>query len=257
MTDQIKYTSKLIDTSVLVIGGTSGIGFAVAEACLEHGCHVTISSSTPQRIDSALSRLREAYPSRRDRLSAHRCDLSGDDLEAQLVKLLEDAGTVDHIVFTAGDKLSVEPISEVTLAGIAAAGRLRFVAPLLLAKHAPKHLTPGHTSSLTFTNGIIAERPIPNWTVVAGYAAALPAVVRNLAVDLKPLRVNCVTPGPVKTEMWGTPEEREKMETPYPGECLTGVITGPENVAEAYLYAMKDANLTGQTVLTDGGITIT
>jgi NAD(P)-dependent dehydrogenase (short-subunit alcohol dehydrogenase family) len=57
MSDQKKYTTKLAGTRILIIGGSSGIGFAVAEACVENGAIVTISSSNPSRIEAAVEKL--------------------------------------------------------------------------------------------------------------------------------------------------------------------------------------------------------
>ena len=61
-----------------------------------------------------------------------------------------------------------------------------------------------------FTTGSVAEKPIPGWSVVASYATGLHGMVRNLAVDLKPVRVNLASPGPVDTELWKEMGEGEK-----------------------------------------------
>ncbi|KAF3293688.1 hypothetical protein TWF132_004646, partial [Orbilia oligospora] len=58
----MKFTNKLASKNILIIGGTSGIGFAVAEASLEQDANVTIASSSPSKLQSAISRLQSAYP---------------------------------------------------------------------------------------------------------------------------------------------------------------------------------------------------
>ena len=63
MADQKKYTSVLQNSRILVIGGTSGIGFSVAEACVEHGAVVTISSSSSDRVKGKVEALKKSYPS--------------------------------------------------------------------------------------------------------------------------------------------------------------------------------------------------
>jgi len=60
------------------------------------------------------------------------------------------------------------------------------------------------------TTGTVAEKPIPRWSVVASYAAGLHGMVRNLALDLKPIRVNLVSPGLVDTELWKEMKEGDK-----------------------------------------------
>ncbi len=255
MSDAQKYTNKLSGARVLVIGGTSGIGFCVAEACLEHGCKVILSSSQQSKIDSSISRLLEAYPSAKDRLSGHPCDLSSQSVEENITSLFSKTGTVDHIVFTAGDRLSTVPLREATLEIIQRAGMVRFNSALLVAKHGSEHLAPGPNSSITLTTGSASEKPIAGWTVPASYAAGLQSMMRNLALDLKPTRVNLISPGLVVTEMWDSmPKEQVQafMEEGKRG-TTTGEIGRPEDVAEAYLYCMRDRNVTGSMIGTNGG----
>lgn len=265
-TDAKKYTSKLHNKRILIIGGSSGLGYAVAEASLEQGAHVIISSSRPARIESAISRLVQSYPSARERVRGQACDLaSAATAESNIERLFVFAtvsdgdggggGKLDHVVFTAGDGLATMPLCSISLAAIQAAGMVRFVAPLLIARYAAPHMAAGPASSITLTTGSVAEKPMRDWAVVASYAAGLYGMVRALALDLKPVRVNLVSPGAVATELWaGMPREAYvEFERQIGERALTGRIGRPEDVAEAYVYAMKDANLTGSVVGSDGG----
>jgi NAD(P)-dependent dehydrogenase (short-subunit alcohol dehydrogenase family) len=110
MSDSTKYTSKLLNRRVLVIGGSSGIGFCVAEASLEHGAVVTISSSNGDRINQAVEKLQRSYPSAKNKVFGVRADLSNPDtLETELNTMLEstkeklEGQSLDHVVFTAGN----------------------------------------------------------------------------------------------------------------------------------------------------------
>jgi len=80
-------------------------------------------------------------------------------------------------------------------------------------------------------------------------------MVRGLAIDLKPVRVNLVSPGAVETEVWDTLSEEagESYFKTFGSKILTGQIGRPEDVAECYLWLMKDKNVTGTVVQTDGG----
>jgi NAD(P)-dependent dehydrogenase (short-subunit alcohol dehydrogenase family) len=98
--------------------------------------------------------------------------------------------------------LATIPIQDATYENIVRAGQVRFIAPLLVAKIGSRYLKQVPESSIIFTAGVVAEKPMPGWSVVASYAAGLHGMVRNLAVDLKPVRVNLVSPGPVDTELW-------------------------------------------------------
>lgn len=155
--------------------------------------------------------LKKSYPSAK--VSGYSCDLSKPTVEQDLETLFKQIGKVDHIVFTAGDKLGTVPLHETTHETILQAGQVRFVAPLLVAKVGSKYLNPGPASSIVLTTGLVADRPIPNWSVVASYAAGLHGMTRNLAIDLKPIRVNLVSPGVVDTNLWRdmSAEDKEGM----------------------------------------------
>ena len=261
MSDQQKYTSKLHGSRILILGGTSGIGFCLAEACLESGASVTISSSNPDRISSSIDRLKTSYPSASDRIKGVPCDLSSaDTVEGELETLFKETvkgnadGKLDHVVFTAGDALSIIKVEEMSMQNILQAGQIRFFAPLLLAKFLPTYLVKSHKSSYTVTTGSISEKPIPNWSVVASFAGGHHSMVRNLAIDLKPIRVNAVSPGVVDTELWKMgKEEKEAFLKAIVEKIPTGVAGHPSDVAESYLAILKDANMNGSVVRTDGG----
>lgn len=287
-----KYASKLSNQRVLILGGTSGIGFAVAEASLEAGLLVTISSSSSSKLSAALDRLRSspAYvpsnlfaapattssssssqPSLASggipRLTGFTCDLSDPSTVEQSLKHLLDQSTLDgrhkfdHVVFTAGDALSLNPISQITPAGFEKAAAVRFTAPLILAKLLAledKYFSHSVFSSITFTGGTNTEKPSPGWSVVAAVGGALEGLVRGLAVDLKPTRVNLVSPGAVQTELFESFKEKgeqslERVLEGFKKRTLTGTVGRPEDVAEAYLYFMRDRFVTGRVLGTDGG----
>jgi len=245
---------SLSTTGVLILGGTSGIGFCVAEASLEHGAHVCISGSKPSKLSGAISRLQSSYPNLASHVSGYVCDLSQlPSLEANLDALLKIAvgdGKIDHVVFTAGDALKIVPVAEATVESIQQTGTVRFMGSLMLAKLAPTYMSPGPRSSITLTGGSNSHRPIKGWSVIAAWGSGLEG-----AVDLAPLRVNLISPGAVYTELFGDiPKERlEGVLQRFKDGSLVGQVGTPENVAEAYLYAMKDQNLTGTIIQSDGG----
>ncbi|KAF2396334.1 NAD(P)-binding protein [Trichodelitschia bisporula] len=247
--------TKLAGTNILVIGGTSGIGNAVASLALAEGANVQISSSKASRVESAVADLRTAHPSAT--VAGHVVDLSNEDtLEDNVAGLLAAVGPLNHIVFTAGDSLPVYELKDITPALYHKAHTVRVVAPLMVAKHAAKILPPSPRSSITLTTGSIASKPIPNWTVVSSLAAAAQGVTRNLAVDMKPIRVNIVAPGVVYTPLWDSwPKEVvETMLEQAKAKTTTGETGKVEDVAEAYLYLMKDSNVSGVNIDTNSGV---
>jgi NAD(P)-dependent dehydrogenase (short-subunit alcohol dehydrogenase family) len=150
---------KLLNKHVIVIGGTSGIGFCVAEASLASGAQVTVSSSNQSRVDAAVEKLKTDFPDRK--VAGYACDLSKPTVEQDLEALFSKVGKVDHIVYSAGDKLAAVPVEEITYEKIIAAGHVRFIAAFLAAKVGSKYLNPGPYSSITLTTGVASQKPRP------------------------------------------------------------------------------------------------
>ncbi|KAH8587774.1 hypothetical protein B0O99DRAFT_677838 [Bisporella sp. PMI_857] len=266
MADQVKYGSKLEGSRVLVIGGSAGVGYAVAEASIEQGAGaVIISSSDAARVQASIARLRSSYPLKASRISGFACNLSQEDvLEENIVALFNAATSngaykLDHIAYTAGDAPVPKALENIDLAYIRNSFLVRSFAAILLAKHAVKHIAPGPASSITFTSGTAELRPVPNWPILTMVTGSLRSLVRALALDLKPVRVNVVTLGVVNTEtfqsFWLTkaPEEKERLVALTTAQTATGAIGKPEDVAEAYIYCMRDHNVTGTSIDTNSG----
>ncbi|KAH6869541.1 putative short-chain dehydrogenase [Thelonectria olida] len=233
----LKYVNKLRGKRILIFGATSGFGFAVAEAAIEHGATVTLSGSKPERLTHAVERLKISYGDiiRGDQIKTVACDLGDlDNLTSHLTELFNtvtDSGKnkLDHIVFTAGD---------------AHRGPAKVLA-------GTEYLSNSPDASLTFTNGVSGHKPVKGWAVPAMAATALEGLVRGLAVDLAPVRVNLVSAGPVSTEVLASlPKEYVHM---YAKETLVKRISRPEDIAEAYIYIMKDGGITGTVLFSDGG----
>lgn len=259
MSDQVKFGDKLKGARVLILGGSSGLGFGVAEGVLEAGAGAVYISSSSDRVKEAVQRLQQAYPSKKDAVHGVICDLSSkDSLESNIANLLKECGKLDHIVHTAGDRLAIKPLVETDFDGMLQAGMTRFFAPLMLAKQAKiqgtfEPLSPA--KSFTICTGSINERPRPDWTVVASYAGGHLIMAKSLCLDLAPVRVNTVAPGGVETEMWNhIPEDKRKELLNGMAEKTTVKQVGQVvDVAESFLYLMRDRNVAGVMVSTNGG----
>ncbi|KAK6500213.1 hypothetical protein TWF481_010562 [Arthrobotrys musiformis] len=254
-------TTKLANKNILIIGGTSGIGFAVAVASLEHGAKVTIASSSPKKLESSLSRLKTSHQSLSHNLSGTTINLSAADVEDQILAAYSFAtnngeNKLDHVVNTAGDSFSLPKLEDVTAEGAASVVTVRYIGNLLLAKHLSKFINISPESSFTTTSGANAAKPGDGWSSIIGVATAVEGLTRGLAKDLKPVRVNCVSPGAIRTELFdsfGSEEVVNAMVEKYSKASLTGRIGRPEDAAESYLYVMKCAFVTGRTLQVDGG----
>ncbi|KAK9834491.1 hypothetical protein WJX74_002854 [Apatococcus lobatus] len=236
---------KLRNKRVVVIGGSSGIGFAVAEAVLDSGAEVIIASSTQSKVDGAMARLDSPSASGRT------VDISS---EEQLRHFFEDVGPFDHFVYTAGDALQLGQFEQTDLKKAKTALDVRFWGCIAAIKAAQKLIRPG--GSITMTSGTIALKPIKDWAIATGVAGATESLTRGLALDLAPIRVNTVIPGFVATEMWDThmsKEEQHKVFQETGKKLLTGRVASPDDIAECYLYCMKAGFTTGSNVVADGG----
>jgi NAD(P)-dependent dehydrogenase (short-subunit alcohol dehydrogenase family) len=241
--------------SILIIGGSSGIGAAVAKLAAAQGVHVSIASSNPTRVENAVNAINSSVPNAQIR--GYTCDVNTDDVESRLEKLLSDVTTatgslLDHIVYTA-NVFNLKPVTEVTVEYLRASSQFALVTPMLIAKLAPRFLNQSYKSSLILTTGVVAERPVKGFTVGSARASGLIGLTRGLALDLAPLRVNVVSPGATETEMWGDEEQRAQRREGYSKVALLGKPGTAEEVGEAYIYLMKDSNSTGSCVNTNGG----
>lgn len=96
---------------------------------------------------------------------------------------------------------------------------------------------------------------MPNWILANGVLHALEGLAQALALELAPIRVNVVQPGPVDTGLWAgmSEEELAGFKAHVEKNMPTQRLAQPEDVAEAYLYTLKDPNLTGAVIKTDSG----
>ena len=104
---------------------------------------------------------------------------------------------------------------------------------------------------MILTRGRVGEKSLANWSVFAAYASALYALTSNLAVDLKPLRVNLVSPGSTDTKLWG--EKRVQIREIVAKNAFLGKAGSAEEVAGTYIYLMEDTNTTGSMISSSGG----
>jgi NAD(P)-dependent dehydrogenase (short-subunit alcohol dehydrogenase family) len=237
---------SLAEKRVVVIGGTSGIGFAVAKAALEEGARVVVGSSSERKVGRASERLAGA--------EAFAIDVKA---EASVSAFFERVGAFDHLAFTAGDWASFGggPVRDLDVAGAAAAFTVRFWGAVTTVKHAAPRMREG--GSITLTDGMIAHRSRKGAAISTAMAGAVEHLTRALAVELAPIRVNAVCPGLILTEIWDAIPEAQRQErlARMTKRLPINRVGTPREAAEAYLYLMRGGYTTAQVLRVDGGQT--
>jgi NAD(P)-dependent dehydrogenase (short-subunit alcohol dehydrogenase family) len=228
---------------VVVLGGTSGVGLAVAAGAGSAGAEVVVVSSRRSSVDKALS----ALP---DDAVGRVADLSD---PATVRAVLEEMGELDHLVYTAGEPLALKSVIELDVEQARRFFDLRFFGALAAVSAAAPLVRPG--GSITLTTGTAKDRPGAGWAVPASICGAVEALTKALAVELAPIRVNAVSPGVLRSPLWaGMGEaEREQMYWDIAEAIPVGRIGEIGDAAQAYLYCMTQTFTTGTVLTVDGG----
>jgi NAD(P)-dependent dehydrogenase (short-subunit alcohol dehydrogenase family) len=243
MEQQAVTQQALQGKKVVILGGSTGIGLATAIASAQSGALVLIVSSNAERIRKALQHL----PAGSVGLVA---DLRN---EAQVRDVFEKTGSIDHLVYTAGEGIRLGMIADTALEEARAYFDLRYWGAFAAVKYAASKILQG--GSITLTGGIASQRPGPGWSLGASICAAMEGFTRAMAVELAPLRVNLVSPGIVRTGLWsGLPEsDREGLYHSAASKQPLRKVGDADDIAQAYLYLMQQTYATGQVLVVDGG----
>ncbi|MBS1081242.1 SDR family oxidoreductase [Gluconobacter kondonii] len=231
------------DKRIVILGGTSGIGFAVATAAAREGATLVIGSSRKQRVDEAISKLPNDS-------KGYVIDLTD---AAAIERFFSELGTYDHLVYTAGEPLLLHNLAAIDLTEARRFFDTRYWGAYAAAKFGSAGIRPG--GSIVFTSGTASHRPGPGWSVVASSLSAMEGLTRALAVELAPIRVNIVTPGVVKTALWKgmNDPERDQLYKATAESLPVRHVGEAHEIARAYLYLMSQTYVTGQSIVTDGG----
>jgi NAD(P)-dependent dehydrogenase (short-subunit alcohol dehydrogenase family) len=234
---------ELDSQKIVVLGGTSGIGLATAQLAAAQGATVVVASSSPERLDAALADLpasAEGYA-----LDVRR--------EEEIRDLFERVGRFDHLIYTAGDSLPLGPIADTDLETARRALEIRFWGAYTAVKHAAPRLH--RRGSIVLTSGSASARPQATWTLASSICGAIEALTRALAVELAPIRVNAVAPGVVRSNLWRnmSDDDRSAMYASLAQALPAGRVGEVDDIAEAFLYLMRNGYSTGTVVTIDGG----
>ena len=239
--DSVAHEPQLDGQRVLVIGGSAGIGLATARRARAEGADLILTARNPERLEQAGQELGASIAAF-DTLDFDRLGRFFDELPEP----------VDHVLVT-GPGPYYAPLADFDFEQGRRDVDSHLWLPMQVARHAPAKVRPGGT--LLFMGGTGGRRPTVGFTLIAAMTAALPALVRNLALELAPIRVNLIAAGFVDTPLSASllgdrlDERREQLRTTLPIRR----VVGPDDVAALAVHLMANTALTGATYDIDGG----
>ncbi|NBJ29671.1 SDR family oxidoreductase [Citrobacter sp. DNRA3] len=233
----------------LIVGGATGIGFAVAQLMATRGDHIILAGRHHDKLQHACRQL-QATGAAAESVVADIAD------ETQLARLGRALEPVDNIVVTASSQAPGGSFTTLDLQAAKQAFDTKFWGSLAVARHLSGNIRAGGT--LTLTSGFLARRTVPGTLVKTAMNAGLEAAVKVLAKELSPLRVNAISPGLTDTEAYaGMPADAREQMLARAAENLPARRYGrAEDLAKGYLFVIDNPFVTGSVVDIDGGALI-
>jgi NAD(P)-dependent dehydrogenase (short-subunit alcohol dehydrogenase family) len=232
----------MTEHTALIVGGTSGIGLATARRLHNLGATVHVAGRSKERLDAVTV----TDPG----ITGHRADGSNRD---EIAAVVEAIGRIDWLIIALSGNEGAGPVADLDLDMLRRAFDAKFWGHITTIRAALPRLAP--TGSITLLGAVSARAGMPGTAGLAAINGAVEALVKPLATELAPIRVNGVSPGLVDTPWWsGMPDDARQAFFAQAAQALpTRRIATADDVAEVVVLAATNANLTGTVIETDGG----
>lgn len=232
------------EQSIVIVGGSSGIGLASARRFVESGYQVAITGRSADRLDKAADSLGNkvrTYPmDAADPASVHR--------------VFTEIGAFDHLVLAFGSTRGAGPFESVDMNEVRAGFEEKVFPHFSTAQASLPFLSPG--GSITFISAVTAQAAMPGTAGIGAANAAVAALVPILAAELKPRRVNGVSPGVVDTPWWDflTAEQKAPLFAEYAAQTPVGRVGSADDIAKVIHFLVSNEFMSGEVVICDGGL---
>jgi NAD(P)-dependent dehydrogenase (short-subunit alcohol dehydrogenase family) len=234
--------SELLGQTVVVIGGSAGIGLETARRARAEGANVILTARNPEPLRRAASEVGALSSAAFDALDFKRLGRFFDELPAP----------IDHVLVT-GPGPYYAPLAQFDVEKARRDLEAHVFLPIEVARNAARKVRPGGT--LLFMGGTGGRRAAAGFALISALTAAGPALIANLAVEVAPVRVNLIAAGFVDTPLSASllGDELEKRRDQLRATLPIRRVVGPADIAALAVHIMANTALTGGTYDIDGG----
>ena len=235
---------ELGGTRVHVAGGSSGVGLATTNLLIRCGALIVASGRDPSKLESVQKQLG-------DRVSIAAFDATK---PSERARALAEVGRIDHLVIALSGGKGGGPFTELRAEDLRSGFEGKFWPHFALAQESLPYLA--GSGSITFVSAISARAANPGTVGLSAINSAIEGLVRPLAVELRPRRVNAVSPGVIDTPWWNWMPEDQKRATfgKFAAATPVGRVGRPEDIAQAIVFLIGNSFMTGCVLECDGGL---
>jgi len=241
-TSLIQPEPGLLGQTVVVIGGSAGIGLETARLARAEGAKLVLAARDPERLQRVASEL------------GAQSTAAFDATDFEQLKKFFDAlpSPIDHVLVT-GPGPYYAPLAEFDFERARRDVEAHLFLPMQVARHAASKVRPGGT--LLFMSGTGGRSTAKGYALISALTAAAPALTKNLALELAPVRVNLIAAGFVDTPLSASllgdqlDARREQLRATLPIRR----VVGPADIAALAVHLMTNTAVTGATYDIDGG----